>query len=67
MVDTSREEGIKVVAREMKKEGEPIEKIIKCESRAKCQFSSVIKIRAAAIRPKIWTISPGNDRTLLAL
>ena len=50
------------------KTGETAIKIeFKCESRAKSQFSSVIKIKAAAIRPKIWTISPGNDRTLLAL
>ena len=41
VVDTSREEGIKVVAREMKKEGEPIEKIIKYTGLTKEQIEEL--------------------------
>lgn len=41
VVDTSREEGIKVVAREMKKEGEPIEKIIKYTGLTKEQIKEL--------------------------
>lgn len=41
VVDTSREEGIKVVAREIKKEGERIEKIMKYTGLTKEQIKEL--------------------------